>query len=394
MLGWEIPPHNSGGLGVACYQLCQSLSANNVDIEFILPYEANHNIDFMKLTAAVARPINEVDLSQQAYDSSRYSVTREGLNSQSFDYFDEYTMGVQSVVSSTEFDIIHAHDWLTFRAAIAAKQQSGKPLIVHVHATEFDRSGGNHGNSVVEEIEYFGMMIADRIIAVSQLTKEVIMKHYNIPADKIDVIHNSIDPEYYQSVSPGNDYHYIQKLKENGYSVVTNAGRHTIQKGLHNFLLAAKEVIFRAPKTIFLLVGAGDQYYELIEHAAGLGISKNVIFADFQRGKRLHDAFEISDLFVMPSVSEPFGLVPLEAIHFGTPTLVTKQSGVAEILHNALKVDYWDVGNMANQITAVIQSNNLGSTLLSAQQEDMRRSSWSSAAKNIVGIYESSVRSV
>ncbi len=390
MLGWELPPHNSGGLGVACYQMCKALAKQGVDIEFIVPYTASHDeIDFMKVTAATPHSATDIQKSGIAYDSFKYTYS-DGSQKyvDLFTHTDNYTAAVEQIAELGEFDIIHAHDWLTFRAALRAKEISGKPLIAHVHATEFDRAGGKSGNPMVHEIEYMGLLIADRVMAVSQLTKDIIVQEYDIPADKIEVVHNSIDIDAYESLDPNNAYHYLEKMKQNGYRVVSNIGRLTVQKGLYNLLLAAKEVVARAPKTIFLIVGSGEQYQELLQLSADLGIGKNVIFTDFQRGKRLRDAFAIADLFVMPSASEPFGLTPLEAIIYGTPVLVSKQSGVSEVLTNCLKVDFWDVNEMANMITSVVQHDGLRDELHIQSYAEFMKMSWDAAASKMVGAYE------
>jgi glycogen synthase len=360
MLGWELPPHNSGGLGVACYQLCKALSTKKVDIEFILPYSAEHNIDFMNVRAANPQGVVDVLKSGIAYDSYKY-IYSDG-HEEWVDIYGQqlaYEKSIERVVQLAEFDVIHAHDWLTFRAGVRAKQKSNKPLILHVHSIEADRAGGGPGNPLVREIEYMSMMMADSVIAVSGHTKKQIVQEYGIPEDRIDVVHNSIDRSMVEPLDGDNAYKYLSAMKEKGYRVVVNIGRITIQKGLPNLLRAAKEVIARAPKTIFMIVGSGEQERELIELAAELGISQNVVFTGFQRGKRWRDAYAIGDLFVMPSISEPFGLTPLEAISYGTPALISKQSGVSEVLINCLKVDYWDIDEMANKITAVVQNDPL-----------------------------------
>ena len=390
MLGWELPPHNSGGLGVACYQMCKALAKQGVDIEFIVPYTASHSdIEFMKVTPALPVNAHVIQKSGIAYDSFKYTypdgvVKEVGLMA----HTDNYVKAVESIAELGEFDIIHAHDWLTFRAALRAKEISGKPLIAHVHATEFDRAGGKNGNPMVHEIEYMGLLLADKVFAVSQLTKEIIVREYDIPADKIDVVHNSIDADAYADLDTQNAYHYIARMKQDGYRVVSNIGRLTVQKGLYNLLLAAKEIVARAPKTLFLIVGSGEQYRELLQLSADLGIAKNVIFTDFQRGKRLRDAFAVSDLFVMPSVSEPFGLTPLEAIIYGTPVLVSKQSGISEVIANCLKVDFWDVNEMANKITAVMQHDSLRDELHAQSYTEFIKMSWDSAATKMVGSYQ------
>ena len=289
MLGWELPPHNSGGLGIACFQMCKALAKSGVDIEFIVPYTNKHdNIDFMTVTPATPFSAKYIQKSGIAYDSFKYFL-KDGTvkNVDLMTHTERYETAVGQIAELGEFDIIHAHDWLTFRAALRAKEISGKPLIVHVHATEFDRAGGAPGNPLVHEIEYMGLLLADRIMAVSQFTKDLIVKEYGIPASKIEVVHNSIDIDSYEKLDPENVYRYLSRMREQGYRVVSNIGRLTIQKGLYNLLLAAKEVVYRAPKTLFLIVGSGEQYQELVRLAADLGISKNVIFTDFLRGKQL-----------------------------------------------------------------------------------------------------------
>lgn len=389
MLGWELPPHNSGGLGVACYQLCKALSKKGVDIEFVLPYTADHAVDFMHINSAHPQDVQTVLKAGIAYDSFKY-VKKSGEVAW-VDLFGQsaiYEQAVERIVQLAEFDVIHAHDWLTFRAALRVKEKTNKPLILHVHSIESDRAGKDMaGNPLVREIEHMAMMLADKIVAVSKYTKNAITREYGIPENKIEVLHNSIDLADVLPLDGENAYRYLSKMKSNGYRIVVNAGRLTIQKGLPNLLRAAKEVINRAPKTLFLIVGSGDQYFELLELAAELGISKNVLLTDFQRGKRLRDAFAIGDLFVMPSVSEPFGLTPLEAIGYGTPVLISKQSGVAEVMTNCLKVDFWDVNEMANQIVAVVQNDGLRDTLHANSLQEYERLSWNNAADRLVDIY-------
>ncbi|MGH7142418.1 MAG: glycosyltransferase family 4 protein [Candidatus Saccharimonadales bacterium] len=394
MLGWELPPHNSGGLGVASFNLCKALSRLSVDIEFVLPYHADHDINFMKILAATPQDVKAVIKSGIAYDSYKYLMvdgTEEFHNI--FDQQFMYETAIGLLINSGPYDLIHAHDWLTFRAGLIAKEKLGCPLILHVHSLESDRAGGSYGNPMVHEIEELAFHEADRIIAVSNLTRQAIVRDYGIGIEKIDVIHNSIDlsdtvdAEYDLT----NTYQYLAALRAQGYRIVTNVGRLTLQKGLTNLLKAAKVVIEHAPKTMFLIVGNGEQYYELLTIAADLGIAKNVIFTDFQRGKPWRDAFSIADLFVMPSVSEPFGLVPLEAIGYGTPTLITKQSGVGEVLMNTLRVDFWDIDEMANQIIAVVQNDPLRDELLKNASGELGGLSWDNAASKLMSVYQNYV---
>lgn len=389
MLGWELPPHNSGGLGVACYQLCKALSKKGVDIEFVLPYTAQHDIDFMHINAAHPQDVDKVLKAGIAYDSFRYY--KKSGEIQELDIFGQsaiFEQAVERIVKLAEFDVIHAHDWLTCRAAIRAKELSGKPLIVHIHSIESDRAGIiGGGNALVREIEELSMVLADKVIAVSQLTKDAIVREYGIPQDKIEVVHNSLDTSNLEQSDGINAYQYIEHMKVKGYTVLASIGRLTIQKGLPNLLRAFKSVVERSPKTLLLIVGSGEQQYELIIQAAELGISKNILFADFQRGKRYRDAYAIADLFVMPSVSEPFGLTPLEAIGYGTPALISKQSGVAEVLKNCLKVDFWDVDEMANLISGALDNKALREELLGNATREFERLSWNDAAGKLHDVY-------
>jgi glycosyltransferase involved in cell wall biosynthesis len=393
MLGWELPPHNSGGLGIACYHLCKALSKRNIDIEFILPYSADHGIDFMSVSSISPQTAVVLQRSGIAYDSFKY-IDEDG-NEHWLNIHEQqelYEHAVAEIVHKKEFDIIHAHDWLTFRAALRAKHIKNVPLILHVHSIESDRSGNEYGNPMVREIEAIGLQMADRIIAVSQHTKRAIMRDYGIPAEKIEVVHNSIDAGSMETIASDNAYKYLTLMKSLGYRVVVNVGRLTIQKGLPNLLKAAQLVIQKAPKTLFLIVGSGEQYYELITLAADLGIGDKVLFTDFQRGKNWRDAFMVGDLFVMPSVSEPFGLTPLESIGFGTPALVSKQSGVSEVLQNCLKVDYWDVNEMANLITSVMLSDPLRDELWTNAYSEYVKLTWDRAGDKIQKVYESHIQ--
>ncbi len=374
---------------MACLQLCKALAKRGQAIEFVLPYDADHGIDFMTITAAQPQGVASVIRSGIAYDSYKYikeDGSVEWLNI--YDQQELYEKAVTQLIDSREFDLVHAHDWLTFRAAMRVKEKRGCPVILHVHSVESDRAGGVGGNPLVLEIESMALHLADRVVAVSQHTKDCIVRDYGVPADKIEVVHNSIEPGDVEAASDDNTYRYLAAMRTLGYRVVVNVGRLTIQKGLPNLLRAAKEVVYRAPKTLFLIVGSGEQYHELIQLAADLGIGQNVLFTDFQRGKRLRDAFAIGDLFVMPSVSEPFGLTPLEAIGYGnTPALVTKQSGVSEVLLNCLKVDYWDIREMANQITAVVQNDPLRDTLVANARQEYQRLSWDKASEKMMRLY-------
>ncbi|HSW37178.1 MAG TPA: glycosyltransferase family 4 protein [Candidatus Saccharimonadales bacterium] len=393
MLGWELPPHNSGGLGVACYNLCKALTKSDIDIEFIVPYSDQHEVDFMAVTPALNHSAKALQAGASAYHSYKYS--NEELYAAYQDIFSQqrvYENNILKVVAEKEFDIVHAHDWLTFRAALRLKEEYGWPVVMHVHSVESDRAGGNHGNPLVHEIEDVALHLADQIVAVSGYTKDLIVRDYGVPASKIQVVHNSLDLDELSPLDDQNVYHYLTAVRSRGYRVVVSVGRLTIQKGLTNLLRAFKEVVGREPKTFLLIVGSGDQYYELIEEAASLGIARQVFFAGFQRGKPWRDAFAVGDLFVLPSVSEPFGLTPLEAIGYGTPALVSRQSGVSEVLRSCLKVDFWDISEMANQITAVIRSPALRQSLQQNALAEVASQSWAQAADKMLAIYEDTLK--
>lgn len=396
MLGWELPPHHSGGLGMVCYQMCKELSKNGVDIEFILPYDGDFStIDFMKVNPQYAerqKTISQTSVKQAGgiYDSQQFEITYASGKQETRDlhsYHDLFVNHVSKVVELATFDVVHVHDWLTMRAGIAAKRISGKPLIVHIHATEYDRSGGQYGNPLVRDIEYLGMMMADKVLAISNYVRDVLVREYRIPPQKIEVVHNSIDYDVFVNDDAPNEFAYLEEMKQHGYRVVTNIGRLTIQKNLVNLMRAIAIVVEKRPKTLFLIVGSGDQREELIELAADLGIAANVIFEPFLRGKAWRDAFRVSDLFVMPSTSEPFGITPLEAIGFGTPALISKQAGVAEVIQNVLKVDYWDIEEMATKIAGVLNSDTLRDELHSNAKQEWDNMGWSEAAKKMLNVY-------
>lgn len=396
MLGWELPPHNSGGLGVACYHLCKALSGQGADIEFVLPYTAQHDTEFMRIHAAHPQDVSEVLKAGIAYDSFKYVKSNGDVAyADLFEQSHIYEKSIERVVRLAEFDVIHAHDWLTCRAALRAKELSGKPMILHIHSVESDRAGKHHGgNPVVREIESLAMLLADKVIAVSEHTKRAIMREYSIPTDKIEVVHNSFSQDMLISGSGENAYRYLSAMKQQGYKVVASIGRLTIQKGLTHLLRAFKHVVEKEPKTLLLIVGSGDQYHELLELSAELGLSRNILFTEFQRGKNYRDAYTIADLFVMPSVSEPFGLTPLEAIGYGTPALISKQSGVAEVIQNCLKIDFWDEHEIANQIIAVVRSDALRNELHKNSLNEYTRLSWDNTADKMLGIYHRYTRKV
>jgi glycosyltransferase involved in cell wall biosynthesis len=291
---------------------------------------------------------------------------------------DRYARVVAALSATLEFDIIHAHDWLAFPAGMAVRAVTGKPLVCHVHATEFDRSG-EHINQHVYDIERAGIHAADRVIAVSKLTKEILTHRYGIGGDKVDVVWNGIDAEGNQPKAGGRI--------ESDDKIVLFLGRLTMQKGPEYFIRAAARVLEKYDKVKFVVAGSGDMAFRMIDEAAHLGIGHKVLFTGFLRGADVERVYQMADCYVMPSVSEPFGIVALEAIKHDTPTIISKQSGVSEVLSHALKVDFWDINDMADKILAVLRYPPLSQTLRQHGPFELRRLTWEDAARKAVGSY-------
>ena len=394
MLGWELPPYNSGGLGVACLNMAHALSKEGADIDFVVPYKAKHSdINFMHILSAMELdPIYRY--GNGAYESSKIiekiipTINREKLVSIR-DIQKSYCEFVEKYLMDFKPELVHAHDWLTYEAGILAKKQFGLPLVAHVHATEFDRAGMHSGNPLIHEIEYEGLMLADKIIAVSENTKHIIHEKYCIPLSKIDVIYNSLDENYSNDSYnfDKNAYKYLENLKHAGYTIISTVGRFTIQKGLHNLMHAAALAIRKNPKLMFVFAGDGEEKNELIKLAANLGISQNIIFTGFIRGKKLRDIYSVSDIFVMSSISEPFGLTALEAAHHNNALILTNQSGVSEIIWSALKYDFWDEQKLADEILAITEKPALHETLVKNVKNEYLNFSWDKVAKKCLKIY-------
>lgn len=397
MLGWELPPHNSGGLGVACYHMSKALALNGAKIDFVVPYTAKHpGIDFMTIHGATKiLPEHRYMLgAYDIYDNKTKKGAGDLSNMRGVQL--QYIKFVEKLINKVKPDVVHCHDWLTMEAGVRAKEISGCPLVVHVHATEFDRSGRNNGNQLVHDIEYNGLMMADRIIAVSNITKNIIIDKYGIPSDKIEVVHNAIDAndlnDGYQY--DNRTYAYLEALKSEGFTVVSTITRFTIQKGLFHFIRAAARASEKYDKLVFLLAGDGEQRDELIRLAADLGISDKVFFTGFVRGKQWRDAYSVSDVFVMSSVSEPFGLTALEAAHHGNALIITRQSGVGEVLSNIFRYDFWQEDVLADQMIGIATSAALRESLTENVKKEYTRLSWSDAAKSCLAAYTTAKRSL
>ncbi len=445
MFGWEFPPHISGGLGTACYGLTRGLSYRDVDVVFVVPKAyGDEDQSSVRLIGASQVPVKqrtynfykELDEKQiPSWMGSKQEITYIEVGShlmpymspEEFELFvkekveksdfywkklveentkgslsEEETIGkieftgkygasllqevsnyglvAAEIAQNQEFDLIHAHDWLTYAAGIAAKKVSGKPLVIHVHATEFDRSGENV-NSLVYDIEKMGMEAADKIITVSNLTKNTVINKYGINPDKVVTVYNAVEPTddvekevYYKSVDE---------------KVVTFLGRITYQKGPEYFVEAAKLVLQKTDKVRFVMAGNGDLLRKMIRYAAKLGISDKFHFTDFLRGKDVDRMFALSDVYVMPSVSEPFGISPLEAMRSNVPVIISKQSGVSEILRHAIKTDFWDVNAMADAIYSLINYPALSEMFVKYGKKEVDDLKWENAAIHIKDVYSS-----
>ena len=392
MLGWELPPHNSGGLGVACLHLSESLAKYGADIDFVVPYEAEHHLKGVNVLSALhIDPLFRYGGS--AYESKlieekrfKNVKTKELMSIRDVQH--TYCEFVERYLMEFKPDLVHAHDWLTYEAGILAKKNFGVPLVAHVHATEFDRGGANGGNPLIHEIEYQGLITADKILAVSQATKNIIVEKYHIPADKIDVVYNGFEAPQDLYKYDSSSYQYLESLKKKGYTIVSTVGRFTLQKGLFHFMRAAARAIKLHPKMIFLFAGDGEQKEDLMRMSADLGISRNVIFTGFIRGKQLRDIYSISDVFVMSSVSEPFGLTALEAAHHGNALVITKQSGVGEVLRSIVQYDFWDEDKLAGALVNIAESPALINTLRDGIKREYGRISWDDVAKKCISVYD------
>ena len=410
MFGWEFPPHILGGLGTASYGLTKGIFENgDMDITFVIPKPmGDEEKTFAKIIGASNTPVAWRDVSwdyvQQrqghVMDPQTYFDLRDHIYAD-FNYLNVNDLGciefsgkypqnlmeeinnysiVAGVIARTaQFDVIHSHDWLTYPAGIHAKQVSGKPLVIHVHATDYDRSRGNV-NPTVFGIEKDGMNQADHIITVSEHTRRTVIEKYGISPDKVSTVHNAVEPL-------PEDYLKIEKTPRKE-KIVTFLGRITMQKGPEYFVEAAAMVLKKVHNVRFVMAGGGDMMEKMIRLAARRGISDRFHFIGFLRGKEVYEMYKNSDVFIMPSVSEPFGIAPLEAMQMGVPSINSKQSGCAEILSNVIKVDYWDVNEMANAIYSIITYPAMFRQLQERGLEEVGQIVWKKAGTKVINIYK------
>lgn len=426
MFGWEFPPHIAGGLGTACYGIVKGLAYNGVDTIFVMPSASGDEdksvVDIINASDIpvefngqlnVEEFLNKIQFvhigtnmipyfdPQEFHDLVEEDRKRQEKDfrinyGQKFKFSGKYGSNLMEEVAryamvggtiamqhKGEFDVIHAHDWLTYSAGIAAKQLSGKPLVVHVHATSFDRSSDKNIDSRVYEIEKKGMEAADKVITVSDLTRNIVITKYGINPDKVVTVHNAVD-------FSGRDEISVERGVKD--KVVTFLGRITFQKGPEYFIEAAAKVLKRTKNVRFVMAGSGDMMNRCIRYVARLGISDRFHFTGFLRGADVQKMFAVSDVYVMPSVSEPFGISPLEAMRSSVPSVISKQSGAAEVLKYAFKVDFWDVDAMADQIYALLKYPALSDFAVKYGYDEVNELKWNDATSKIKNVYESVIK--
>ena len=393
MFGWEFPPISSGGLGTACYGLTQGLSRKNVDLTLVLPdYPNEGKTNFAKIISASMIKVKKVNsmlmpyMTSYSYSEAKSRVKSKIYGATLFNEVNRYAEAAKKIAMEEDFDVIHCHDWMTFKAGINAKKLRKKPLVVHVHATEFDRTGGNGINYYVHRIEKEGMEAADSIIAVSNYTKNVIVDKYGINPSKINVVHNSV--EFKQNAKQEN---FGIKKKDR---VVLFMGRLTLQKGPDYFVYAAKKVLEHEKNVKFVICGNGDMEPLIVNKVAEMGLASNVLFAGFLQGDDVERAYKMADVYVMPSVSEPFGITPLEAMSNGVPTIISRTSGVSEVVKHCLLVDFWDINDISSKIISVLRYAPLKESLKENAFSEVRNFNWDAPAEKCLDIYHKVVGGV
>ncbi|MBP5538599.1 MAG: glycosyltransferase [Bacteroidales bacterium] len=422
MFGWEFPPHIAGGLGTACYGMTKGLAANDVEVLFVMPSASGDEdqsavkiinasdvavdvttrtvdeflgkVQFVHIGTNMIPYVSPEDFSTIVEEERRRQVEDFRIQyGQKFKFSGKYGANLMEEVAryamvgatialqhKDEFDVIHAHDWLTYLAGIAAKQLTGKPLVIHVHATSFDRSSDDNIDTRVYELEKKGMMMADKIIAVSDLTRNICINKYGADPNKVVAVHNAVD------FSGRENIQVERGVKD---KVVTFLGRVTYQKGPEYFIEAAAKILKRCEHVRFVMAGSGDMLNKCIRHVARLGISDRFHFTGFLRGADVQKMFALSDVYVMPSISEPFGISPLEAMQTYVPSIISKQSGCAEILDYALKTDFWDVDAMADAIYGLLNYPALARVAAEKGHEEVNAIKWVNAAAKVKQVYQS-----
>ena len=429
MIGWEYPPNITGGLGIACQGLAFSLAKKGIPVQFLVPklfgnektipgmdlfsvsgkknIFSKHELEYLERKDKSIR-LKEEPILVTAYgkygepptllaEDKFFSETNEsislttisdlsgGYTAEIFSEINRYAMWASAIAEKLDFDIIHCHDWMTFPAGLAVAQKTGKPLICHVHSTEIDRSG-QHVNQRTYELEREAIHKCNLVITVSDFTKSILMNHYGLMENKIRTVHNGVDFELHME-----DLSAIRNQRKIGpkEKLVLFMGRITFQKGPDYFVRAAKRVLDVMPNVRFIMAGTGDMYHRMIEMAADLGIGKYFHYTGFLQKDQVSKLLKTVDLYVMPSVSEPFGIVSLEAMVHEVPVIMSKQSGVSEVIANSIKVNFWDVDEMAEKMIHVLGSESLHTELKQEGKREAIEVSWERASNKVISIYDS-----
>jgi hypothetical protein len=421
MLGWEFPPLFSGGLGIATHGIVKALSPH-VSIRLIIPNSAPvEGLSAVNITGLNRVTLQELSREQSEFDYSSMisEVHRIPLAVSPYHYMNQvieksseersheittqenaihtiremfsdkdiYGINImrkvhlfaclsEEIAADGDFDVIHAHDWITFPAGSRIKTRTGKPLVLHVHALETDRAGETSRNEIYS-LEKDAMLFADRIVTVSQFTKDQMVKHYQVSPDKISVVHNGIEPLEIQRKP--------HTLKD---KIVVFLGRITHQKGPQFLLETAEKVCRFYPRVKFIVAGTGDQFSHLLETSAYKKLGRKFIFTGFLSRAKVNELLTMADVYFMPSVSEPFGLTALEAVQHHVPCVLSAQSGASEVIHAALKADFWDTDKYANYIYALLRHNALKQELSKNALEELNKLTWSHAAEKIMNVYK------
>lgn len=424
MFGWEFPPHITGGLGTACFGLTKGLVKHDTDVIFVVPKaygdesqeavrlvnaseveidldkeeerEYWNRVQYMEIGSNIIPYVGPEAFSKITEQEKRASENfKSRVFAQNYEFSGKYGLNLMeevaryaligsAIATKNDFDVIHAHDWLTYSAGVAAKETSGKPLVVHMHATEFDRSGEDI-NTDVYAIEKRGMEKADRVITVSNLTRKIVIERYGIDPEKVITVHNAVEPKDKETPVGVN-----KQVKE---KVVTFLGRITFQKGPEYFVEAANKILKRDPNVRFVMAGTGDLLHRMVNRVAQLRIGHRFHFTGFLKGEDVDNMFSMTDVFVMPSISEPFGIVPLEAMRSNVPVVISKQSGVSEILKHAIKVDFWDIDGLADAIYGLCHYNALSEDFIKYGKVEVENIKWEHAAGKVKRVYESAYES-
>ena len=431
MFGWEFPPHIAGGLGTACYGLTKGLAKHDVEVLFVMPSASGdedesavkiinasdisvadvwgktdisrlesflNNVSFFKVSSGLVPYIDPEMFSSMVERQEKYSRYEEyeqfkihyggkykfsgkyGANL--MEEVQRYAMVASAIALENDFDVIHAHDWLTYAAGIAAKKISGKPLVIHVHATSFDRASDNAIDTRVFALEKMGMEAADKIMAVSNLTRNIVINKYGIDPSKVVAVHNAVDFDEFKQME-------VKRGVDD--KIVTFLGRITYQKGPEYFIEAANKVLKKCDNVRFVMAGNGDLMNRSIRRVAKLGIADKFHFTGFLRGDDVKKMFAYSDVYIMPSVSEPFGISPLEAMKSNVPSIISKQSGVAEVLSYAIKTDFWDIDAMADAIYGLLKYPALASMSAKCGVEEVNNLKWENAALKMIDVYQEAI---